>query len=143
MESTTRTGRGRCSRSGSRRRPRSSARNIEETIDFNEAVEATVDWVEKNSSWDETLVIVTADHETGCLAGPGADPLWTEMTGVAGQTPAHGYYSGSHTNMLVPVYAKGAGAEQIAVRSTLEDPVLGRYLDNTDLAQIQMELVRR
>ncbi|MDD9205696.1 alkaline phosphatase, partial [Georgenia sp. 10Sc9-8] len=50
-----------------------SARNIEETIAFNEAVETTVEWVEENSSWKETLVIVTADHETGYLEGPDAD----------------------------------------------------------------------
>ena len=43
--------------------------NIEEVNDFNKSVEAVTEWVEKNSSWDETLVIVTADHETGYLNG--------------------------------------------------------------------------
>ncbi|PKY71114.1 hypothetical protein CYJ40_00065 [Brevibacterium ravenspurgense] len=43
--------------------------NIEEMNDFNKSVEAVTEWVEKNSSWEETLVIVTADHETGYLNG--------------------------------------------------------------------------
>lgn len=121
----------------------SISRDIEETVEFNKAVEATVDWVEKNSSWDETLLVVTADHETGYLAGPGADPTWTVMTGVAGDNPAHSYNSGNHTNQLVPVYAIGAGAEAITKASTLNDPVLGRYLDNTDLAKIQLAQLQR
>ena len=54
-----------------------TTRNIEETLDFNDAVETVVDWVETESSWDETLVIVTADHETGYLDGSQSDPTWT------------------------------------------------------------------
>ena len=51
-----------------------SGRVIEEEIDFNRSVEAVVEWVSRNSNWGETLVIVTGDHETGYLAGPGSDP---------------------------------------------------------------------
>ncbi|MFW6375302.1 MAG: alkaline phosphatase [Guyparkeria sp.] len=46
-------------------------RFIEEQQAFNAAVAAVVDWVEENSSWDETLLIVTADHETGGIWGEG------------------------------------------------------------------------
>ena len=42
-------------------------RLIEEQIEFDEAVDAVVDWVEAESSWQETLVVVPADHETGYL----------------------------------------------------------------------------
>ena len=35
-----------------------TARIIEEQVDFNRSVAAVVEWVEQNSSWDETLVIV-------------------------------------------------------------------------------------
>ncbi len=45
------------------------ARNIEEQLDFNRAVSAVISWVEQYSSWDETLLIITADHECGCLWG--------------------------------------------------------------------------
>ena len=40
-------------------------RDIEETQDFNKSVDAAIKWVEENSSWEETLLVVTADHETG------------------------------------------------------------------------------
>ena len=32
----------------------------------------------------DTLVVVTADHETGYLFGPGSDPTWTPISGTAG-----------------------------------------------------------
>ena len=44
-------------------------RYIEEQIDFNHAVDDVIQWVEANSSWDETLLIVTSDHETGGIWG--------------------------------------------------------------------------
>ncbi|RMD59953.1 MAG: alkaline phosphatase, partial [Nitrospirae bacterium] len=51
---------------------------IGEMIDFNEAVRTVVDWVEdttNDSSWANTLVIVTGDHDCGYLtAGPGVFP---------------------------------------------------------------------
>jgi alkaline phosphatase len=53
-------------------------RAIGELLDFNGAVDAVVDWVDdpaNASTWDNTLVVVTADHETGYLtAGPGVFP---------------------------------------------------------------------
>ena len=50
------------------------ARQIEEHLDFDAAAEAVVDWVNVNDpTWSETLVIVTGDHETGDLWGPGGD----------------------------------------------------------------------
>ncbi len=51
---------------------------IGEKIDFDEAVQAVIDWVEDNtngSGWGNTLVIITGDHETGYLtAGPDVFP---------------------------------------------------------------------
>jgi alkaline phosphatase len=116
-----------------------SARNIEETLAFDDAVDTVVEWVEENSSWKETLVIVTADHETGYLAGAGADPAWTELTGSAGEVPDVSWNSGNHTNMLVPVYAKGAGAKELSRLADMTDPVRGDYLDNTDLANLLLD----
>ncbi|MEL6686349.1 MAG: alkaline phosphatase [Pseudomonadota bacterium] len=55
-------------------------RFIEEQIDFNLAVDAVIDWVEEHSSWDETLLIVTADHETGGIWGEGT---WINSEGGA------------------------------------------------------------
>lgn len=112
-----------------------TTRLVEEQIAFNDSVESVDEWVEQNSSWDETLVIVTADHETGYLAGPGSDPTWTPLTGEQGQLPDVSWHSGGHTNQLVPFFAKGAGSEVFTQRATSWDQVRGAYLDNTAIGE--------
>lgn len=112
-----------------------TTRVLEEQIDFNNSVDAVNNWVEANSSWDETLVIVTADHETGYLSGPGANPGWTAMTGTAGELPSVSWHSGGHTNTVVPFYAKGAGADQFRDLADEWDLVRGAYLDNTEIGE--------
>lgn len=116
-----------------------SVTSVEETLEFNDAVEAVVEWVETKSSWKETLVIVTADHETGYLTGDGSNPTWTAIRGAKGQLPAVSWHSGNHTNGLVPVYAKGPGSHKLWARASMTDPVRGAYLDNTDLANVLLE----
>jgi len=116
-------------------------RMIQEQIEFNRAVAAVIEWVEKHGGWAETLVIVTSDHECGCLWGPQSgqaegfggfvwDPI--ENRG-AGQIPGHRYYSGGHTNALVPLYAQGAGAKVFEELIDGTDPIRGPYVDNTDV----------
>jgi alkaline phosphatase len=117
-----------------------TTRVIEEQIDFNQAVEAIDTWVNANSSWEETLVIITADHETGYLGGPGAEPTWTPMLGSPGTLPQVSWKSGDHTNSLVPLFAKGAGSELLAARATSWDKVRGAYLDNTDIGESLFDL---
>lgn len=114
-------------------------RDIEETIEFNDAVEAAVSWVEQNSSWDETLIVVTADHETGYLSGADDQPGFSPMAGEQGQAPQHGYYSGNHTNQVVPFFFKGAGAEEIQQSVTGTDPVRGDFIDNVTLANLTLD----
>lgn len=116
-----------------------SARNVEETQDFNAAVEAVNDWVEKNSNWDETLVIVTADHETGFLSGEEQGDGWKALHGPAGQLASHQWYSGNHTNQLVPVFVRGAGADAVIASADKQDPVRGSYIDNTTIAKLTLE----
>jgi alkaline phosphatase len=116
-----------------------TTRNIEETVDFNRAVEAAVEWVETESSWDDTLLIVTADHETGYLDGSRSDPTWTPITGAKGQLPDQKWFSGNHTNQLVPVFAKGAGSDLLASYAVGTDPVRGAYLDNVDIARVAFD----
>lgn len=110
-------------------------RQIEEQLDFNETIETVVDWVERNSSWGETLVVITADHETGYLTGSGSDPAWDPITGDKGELPDVSWHTGGHTNSLVPVYAKGPGATRLEHYATFEDPVRGSYLENIHIAQ--------
>lgn len=120
-----------------------TTRVIEEQIDFNDAVEAVDAWVEENSSWDETLVIITADHETGYLAGDGAGGAngWTPMTGNAGELPNVSWHSGGHTNALVPIFAKGAGSEVLQNRADSWDAVRGAYIDNTDIGEVVFDIL--
>lgn len=119
-------------------------RLIEEQIDFNLAVEAVSDWVEKNSSWDETLVIVTTDHGNGLLQGPDSNTaIYSDIINQgAGALPLVRWHSDTHTRELVPVYAKGAGADYF-LSVAKEDANLGvyyhapkesqLYVDNTDV----------
>ncbi|MFW5708343.1 MAG: alkaline phosphatase [Bacteroidota bacterium] len=115
-----------------------SARMIEEQTDFNNAVNAAVEWVENNSSWDETLIIVTSDHECGYLTGPGeADPIFGKVTNNGkGELPDMAWHFGSHTNVLVPFYAKGPGAEHFKLMARETDPVYGPFIQNTDMATL-------
>jgi alkaline phosphatase len=114
-----------------------SGRMIEEHIDFDNAVQAVVDWVKANSNWGETLLIVTGDHETGYLTGPGSDPTWKPIVNNgAGVLPGMEWHSGDHTNSLLPLYAKGAAARKFRRFANEYDPVRGRYIDNTELARV-------
>lgn len=115
-----------------------TTRVIEEQIGFNDSIEAVSNWVETNSSWDETLVIITADHETGFLSGPGAgsETGWTPLEGEAGELPNVTWHSGNHTNSLVPLFAKGTGSDILAARAVNWDIVRGAYLDNTDIGEV-------
>lgn len=119
-------------------------RLIEEQIDFNLAVEAAVDWVEKNSNWDETLLIVTTDHGNGFLYGPTSNKdFYSEVVNQgAGALPLVRWHTDNHTRELVPVFAKGFGASHLKTIAKPE-PRLGTfyqaakdqqfYVDNTDI----------
>lgn len=115
-----------------------SARMLEEQTDFNNAVNAAVKWVEENSNWDETLIIVTADHECGYLTGPGdPDPIYKPVTNNGqGNLPGMEWHFDSHTNVLVPFYAKGPGAELFSLMARQTDPVRGPFIENTDMASL-------
>ena len=115
-----------------------SDRMIEEQIDFNRSVEAAVNWVEKYSSWNETLIIVTSDHECGYLSGPGEpDPLYPPVVNNGrGNLPGMQWNHDYHTNMLVPFFAKGPGAEMFVLFAGKYDPVRGPYLQNTTIPAV-------
>jgi alkaline phosphatase len=121
-----------------------SLRMIEEEIDFSNAVQSVVDWVESNSNWNETLVIVTGDHETGYLTGPdsGPGPDWKPLVNNgAGKLPGMKWNSGNHTNSLLPLFAKGAGSNVFTKYADNVDPVRGAYIDNIEIAQAVFELM--
>lgn len=112
-------------------------RTIEEQIDLNNAIKAAIEWVEANSSWEETLIIVTADHETGYLTGL-AHPEQVNATVTnngKGQLPGAKFNFTNHTNTLVPLYVKGPGQELFRLAAGEKDPVRGPYLQNVQIPQ--------
>lgn len=118
-------------------------RIIEEQIDFDKAVEAVFNWVETNSNWDETLLIVTGDHETGYLWGPGSDPTWQPLVNNGlGVLPGMQFYSLNHTNSLVSMYAIGDSASLFTSMVVGTDVVRGDYVDNTSIAQVIFKVLQ-
>jgi alkaline phosphatase len=95
--------------------------NIGETIEFARAVQVVIDWAAKQ---DDTLVIVTADHECGGL-------LVVESNGP-GNMPTVTWAGTDHTGIPVPVYASGPGAEQFR-----------GSLDNTDLFPRMRQIIEQ
>jgi len=73
---------------------------VQEMIDFDQAIGRALDFAEKDG---ETLVIVTADHETGGFALAGGDFNTGKVKGA--------FTSTKHTAVMVPVFAFGPGAE--------------------------------
>ncbi len=101
---------------------------ITETLDFDEMVGAVFDFAEKDGN---TLVIVTADHETGGFT------LSSEVKEVPFKGQQSDYNSivptfstGGHSATMVPVLAFGPGAEKFT----------GIY-QNTEIYTKMMELV--
>jgi alkaline phosphatase len=118
-----------------------AVRMIEEVLAFSEAIDAATKWVETSSSWSESLIIVTADHETGYLTGPdsgqdGHGPVWRPvLNNGKGKMPGIQWNSHGHTNQLVPLYAKGAGARGLLRYQEGIDPQHGFYIDNTGIGR--------
>ncbi len=119
-------------------------RLIEEMTDFTQAVEAVIAWVETNSSWNETMVIVTGDHECGYLWAPGSG-LPAQFNPIvdhgAGQMPGMRYFSGDHANSLIPFFAKGSGSGWFSGFADQVDPVRGSYVDNAEIADVVFGLL--
>ncbi|MEN0006429.1 MAG: alkaline phosphatase [Bacteroidota bacterium] len=77
---------------------------IEETKDFSKAVDVALDFAVRDGN---TLVIVTADHETGGYALSAAEVRRQRNYKYIGPT----FSTGGHTASLVPVFAYGPGEE--------------------------------
>lgn len=120
-----------------------AGRMIEEMIDYDAAIEAAAAWVEENSSWDDTLIVVTGDHECGYLTGPGSDPEWKPIVNNGkGNQPGSEWHSTGHTNQLIPLFVKGAGAEEFANIAPGNDKLRGKYTDNAEVGKMMIDLLR-
>ena len=74
---------------------------MDEMLDFDYAVKVAMDYAKEKGN---TLVVVTADHETGGFTLPDPNGKYTNVV--------FDYSSRSHTCLPVMVYAYGPGAEQ-------------------------------
>jgi len=96
---------------------------IGSVLSLNEAVKATVDFVDKpgdNIDWTNTLIIVTADHANGYLRfgkiplKQGELPIRVKSSDSFVYTESEiKYYLHDHTNEPVGLYAIGYGADLI------------------------------
>lgn len=88
-------------------------------MELDQAVDATLAWANANSALDDTLIIVTADHETGGLE--------TVTNNGTGSLPTVTWSTSGHTTTPVPVSASGPTADAARVQGTI---------DNTDMFYI-------
>ncbi|MGV8133691.1 MAG: alkaline phosphatase [Mangrovibacterium sp.] len=86
---------------------------VEEMLDFDKAIGKALDFAAKDG---KTLIVVTADHETGGFSIPGGDINAGMVSG--------GFNTGGHTGVMVPVFAYGPGADEF----------IG-IMENTDVAK--------
>ena len=93
---------------------------IQEMLDFDRAIGSVLEFAARNQ---ETLVIVTGDHETGGLTIENGDFNTGYVRGD--------YTTGGHTGIMVPVFAFGPGAEKFA-----------GFMDNTDIPKRILELLK-
>lgn len=84
---------------------------VTETVDFSNAINVALDFAKADGN---TLVVVTADHETGGLTMIDPKGKYTDVN--------FNYSTGSHSCLPVMVFAYGPGAEQFT-----------GWMDNTEL----------
>ena len=97
---------------------------VQEMKDFDDAVSMAYKFAKEN---DDTLVVVTADHETGgLLIEPETPTNYTSPEVKFSFNTGIGY--GSHTGVPVPVYAYGPGSQNFT-----------GTLDNTDIYYAMVE----
>ncbi len=126
---------------------------LREATDFNNTIQTVINWIESNGGWEENLLIITADHETGKMWGPNndGDSEYYEhvIDNGVGNIPGVVYYFQDHTNELVPLWAKGAGSERFEALIDGVDVQAhafwgndfagewdGSYIDNTDVFDV-------
>ncbi len=74
---------------------------VNETLDLDKAVGIALKYAVEDGN---TLIVVTADHETGGLSVLRGNPGKATLTGV--------FSTGDHSAVMVPVFAYGPGAEE-------------------------------
>lgn len=92
---------------------------ISEELDFDKTIDVALDYAEQH---DNTLVVVTADHETGGFSLASNDGDYNDIKPT--------FSTGGHTTTLIPVFAFGPGAENF-----------GGIYENTGIFHKMVELI--
>lgn len=92
---------------------------VNEMLDFDNTINKVLDFAEKDGN---TLVIVTADHETGGLSMIDPNGRYTETY--------FKFSTGSHSPLLVPLFAFGPGSENFS-----------GIMENTDIVERILKLM--
>ncbi|MFR9650082.1 MAG: alkaline phosphatase [Rikenellaceae bacterium] len=93
-----------------------------ELQDFERAIEVALDYADSSG---DTLVVITADHETGGLALTKDVGAYLSAPGVRYQ-----FTTGEHSGVLIPALLYGAGADRI-----------NGIVENSELAQKLIDVV--
>jgi alkaline phosphatase len=92
-------------------------RMIEEYQEFQTAVGDVINWVNRadtDADWNNTLLIVTSDHDHNLYGPDGATiPFEGIVDNGPGNLPGYRWFGSSHSNNLIPLYAYGAGSTGI------------------------------
>lgn len=94
---------------------------VGEQLDFDKTIGLALDFAEKNG---ETLVIVTADHETGGFTLAAGNNDYSTIEGS--------FSTGGHSATLIPVFAYGPGAS-----------LFNGVYENTEIFHKMMELLSK
>ena len=92
---------------------------VNEMHDFDNTINKVLDFAEKDGN---TLVVVTADHETGGLTMIDPNGHYTETY--------FNFSTGSHSPLLVPLFAFGPGSENFS-----------GIIENTDIIKIILKIM--
>lgn len=91
-----------------------------EMLDFDKAIGAALEFAASNK---ETLIIVTADHETGGMTLLDGDYKTGKVVAK--------YTTGGHSGIAVPIFAFGPGSEEFR-----------GFMENTEIAEKMMQLLK-
>lgn len=126
-----------------------TGRMIEELNASDDTVKAVIDWVNRAdtaATWQNTLLIVTADHDH-LLYGPNGDtvPFQPLQDNGPGRVPGNKWFGPNHGVGLVPLFAYGQGAAAVASLASHVDSYTdgqgrkfghGLYVDQTELGAV-------
>jgi alkaline phosphatase len=90
-----------------------------QVLGFDAAIGVAIDWVKANSSFEDTLIVVLADHETGgyqfdATKGPASGVFTSYSEGAD-------FPTGLHTRRPIEVRASGPGAGALAKVTHIRD----------------------